>query len=412
MTDAIQAFPAALWGILAEAGLWLLFGFAVAGLLHEWIPTRWLRSQLGRPGPASVVKGTLIGAPLPLCSCSVIPAAASLRRGGASKGASASFAVATPEIDVPAAGLTWALLGPVIAVARVVGAAVSAITAGLLIDAFDRREQERTAATDAVETSSSCHHEHHVPRLEDEPEPAHRPLNRPVLARLGRALRYGFVDLPIDLAFWLTIGLVLSAVVEVTLPASVLEGGGGAGALGILAAMGIGLVVYVCATGSTPLAAALVMKGLSPGAALAFLLAGPATNPATMAWVRQDLGKRALVIYVLAIGGVAFLAGLGMDLAAGTFALVPEAGAAAGHGVRASDLGGALLAALLTFALLRPRLDRWIGRRQASDVRPCCQQDHEKVGDTGSAQPAPADQPVPLGLSVQGQPLASPERGE
>ncbi|MEM8757080.1 MAG: SO_0444 family Cu/Zn efflux transporter [Planctomycetota bacterium] len=347
------------WSILVEAGWWLLLGFGVAGLLHAFVPAAWLKKHLGRPGAGSVAKATLIGVPMPLCSCSVIPTAASLRQAGASKGASASFAVSTPEIDVPAAGLTWAMLGPIMAIARIVGAAASAVTAGLLIDATDpdrRAVRTEPQIADAKPRTVS---------LLEQPEPEATSCchagdasasREPLPRRLLGAIRYGYVDLPADLAAWLIIGLLASAVVEVAVPEGVLGGSALTGPLAILAAMGFGLVVYVCATGSTPLAAALVAKGLDPGAALAFLLAGPATNPATMAWVLKDMGRRALAVYLFSIGGVAFVAGLLFQwLAAEAIASVDLPGHQHGS---AATLGGALLAALLTYAAVKPRLDR------------------------------------------------------
>ncbi|MGP1272983.1 MAG: SO_0444 family Cu/Zn efflux transporter [Phycisphaerales bacterium] len=382
MTAFFGDVAAALGGVLAEAGAWLLLGFGVAGVLHAFVSKAWLGRHLGRRGLASVLKGTAVGVPLPLCSCAVIPAAASLRRGGASKGASASFAVATPEIDVPAFSLTWALLGPVMAVARVMGAAVSAVVAGLLVDAVDRDPpashradgvravslglaQESSAAAPA---DSCC--QHHSQGAQDHQKRVG------VLGRLLEAARYGYVDLPADLAKWLVLGFVASALVEVVLPPAILAGPVGSGPLGIAAAMGLGLVIYVCATGSTPLAAALVAKGLGPGAALAFLLAGPATNPATMAWVYKDLGRRALVVYVLAIGVVAFLAGLALQwLAAGAWSPEP---APLGQGETSSSLGGAALAAVLTYAIVKPAFDRLLagsGAGRQAEGASCCHTD-------------------------------------
>lgn len=376
--DVLSRFFESFGAILGDAGLWLLLGFGVAGLLHEFVPQHWLARQLGKKGTGSVVKGAIIGAPLPLCSCSVIPAASELRKQGASKGAATAFAVSTPEIDVPAFSLTWALLGPVMAVARVIGAAMSAITAGLLVDAFTAKDDKPLPI--ANETATSCgtgcgcatktievgHSHGHAHGLAIEPT-----AKRPLPARLVAAVRYGFVDMPADLALWLIVGLLLSAVVGAFLPASLLADGMGDGALAILAAMGLGLVIYVCATGSTPLVAILVAKGLGPGPALAFLLAGPATNPAAMAWVLKDLGRTALIAYVASISGVAFLCGWGLQWLATGGGWTPTAEPLTEH-AGGSAIGGAILAALLTYATLQPYLYKLLLSKDEKPATSCC----------------------------------------
>lgn len=342
MTRFIEAFLS----IIAESGIWLVAGFAVAGLLHAFISNEFLGRHLGKRGAGSVFKATLVGIPMPLCSCSVIPAAASLRQGGASKGASAAFAVSTPEIDVPAASLTWAMFGPVMTIARVISSAVAALVAGVLIDASDKSGAAHSEADHASENEpvkSCCHRE---------PESA-SPLT--VRQRLVLAAEYGFVTLPGHLVMWLLIGFAVSAAVTAFVPETWLSGAVGTGFLAMLIAMGFGLIVYVCATGSTPMAAALVAKGLGPGAALAFLLAGPATNPATMAWILKDLGGKALVVYLVSIGGVAIASGMLLNwiLAGSGLSVEAAAGHAMGEASSLTAIGGAVLLAMMTYAVVR-----------------------------------------------------------
>ncbi|MEO1583607.1 MAG: permease [Planctomycetota bacterium] len=397
MEELVARFGVALGGVLGDAGLWLIAGFGVAGLLHAFVPASLVARQLGRRGTASVLKGAVIGAPLPLCSCSVIPAAAALRRGGASKGAAASFAVATPEIDVPAFSLTWALLGPVMAAARVIGAAVSAVTAGLLVDAVSRDEdssrlpvvgQQDGGTRECCRSHGTAHdHGHHHGGFDtDQDSDQDIRVRRTLVGRVGQALRYGFVDLPADLAGWLIIGLLASAAVGAFLPPDLLTGSLGAGPLAVMAAMGLGLVVYVCATGTTPLVAVLVAKGLGPGPALAFLLAGPATNPATMAWVLKDLGRSAFAAYVGAIGAVAFVSGWGLQWLA-TGAWTPEPAPLAGH-AGSSALGGAALAALLAFAFVHPLARKLLASDSSGDS--CCGCGGDDPGGTESIEPEAA----------------------
>ncbi len=357
MARFIDAFAA----IFAEAGLWLLIGFGVAGVLHAFVSKERLTRHLGKPGIGSVVKATLIGVPLPLCSCSVIPAAASLRQGGASKGASAAFAVSTPEIDVPAASLTWALLGPVMAIARIISSGISAILAGFLIDATDMQRDEGNESAPktrdvSLNVASCC-----------QSKPADEPMQISIGTRLTQSIRYAFVTLPADLVFWLVIGFAISAAVSAFVPEAWLNDGLGSGFLAILVAMAFGLVVYVCATGSTPMAAALVAKGLGPGAALAFLLTGPATNPATMAWILKDLGARALAVYLASIAGVAIAAGVTLDWFLSE-SLLPEVGSHI-HGSTGSAFWGAVLLGVMTFAAVR-KLQARFGRQNA--VKDCC----------------------------------------
>jgi len=360
LMDWILAF----WSLLVEAGVWLLVGFLIAGLFFAIVPASLIRKQLGGRGIWPVLKASAIGVPLPLCSCAVIPAAAAIRQSGASKGASAAFAVSTPEIDVPGISLTWALIGPVMAITRPIVAFITAISAGIAINLFDRDKGVKPAscATDAAPsgccssetkdeasscgcsatgeaepvaeasccssepaaTTSCCSSEPAATSSccssNTEPAPASSCCSsqaRVVEPVWKRSLRYSFLTLPKDLSRWIVLGLALSALVMVLIPDGWIEANLESGALGPagskLVMLGIGIPWYVCATASTPLAAVLIAKGLSPGAALVFLLAGPATNPATMGWVIKDLGMRALVVYLVSIAGMALAAGFALD---------------------------------------------------------------------------------------------------
>lgn len=364
----------ALWHLLVDAGVWLLVGFVIAGLFSVLVPASLVRKQLGGRGVWPVLKASAIGVPMPLCSCAVIPAAAAIRRGGASKGASAAFAISTPEIDVPGISLTYALIGPVMAIARPIVALITAIAAGVTINLFDRPGGDGRSEADSEPSlddaggasgtccSSSpeasacgCSSQHASEPAgsccasASEPEPVasccagqaapassccgSMPAAQPespccsssAPARregvLERSLRYSFGTLPKDLARWIVLGLALSALVVVLIPDGWIEANLESGVLGPtgskLLMLAIGIPWYVCATASTPLAAVLIAKGLSPGAALVFLLAGPATNPATMGWVIKDLGGRALVVYLVSISALGLAAGFALD------ALVP-----------------------------------------------------------------------------------------
>jgi len=307
----------AFWSVMLEAGLWLIVGFLIAGAIRTFIPTGYLRRWLGGSGLGSIARASAIGVPMPLCSCSVIPAAASLRRAGASRGASTAFLVSTPEADAPSISITWAIIGPAMAIARPVVALATAIAAGVGVERFARSTEASSngeAAPDAQPERGCCAEEGGGPSV---PGPGSSVGVSSAAGRARGALRHVLVELPHDLGHWMLIGLALSAVVMVLVPDGWIEQHLEAGALGPfglkLLMLVVGVPTYVCATSSTPLAAALIAKGLSPGAALVFLLAGPATNPATMAWVLGDLGKRALAIYLAIIAAAALAAGVAFD---------------------------------------------------------------------------------------------------
>ncbi|MHC4696318.1 MAG: SO_0444 family Cu/Zn efflux transporter [Planctomycetota bacterium] len=288
------------WGMVVEAAPWLLVGFVLAGVIYAWLPLDKVRRHLGGPGWGGVLKASLVGIPLPLCSCSVIPVAASLRKQGASKGAFLSFLISTPETGVDSIAISYALLGPFLAVVRPVAAFVTALTAGFMIGwtGDEARESARAEGRGSLDCSNTgC--------CEGTGETGS--------GRLITALRYGFVDLFADLAIWLVAGFVLAGLLSAVMPEGFLERRVGSGIMPMLLMLVVGMPLYVCATSSTPVAAALIAAGLSPGAALVFLLVGPASNAATMVVVARDLGKRGLVLYLTTMAVVALMFGLIVD---------------------------------------------------------------------------------------------------
>ena len=320
------------WSVLLQAGPWLVGGFLLAGFIHALVPVDKVTRHLGRPGLGGILKAALVGAPLPLCSCSVIPVAAAIRRQGASKGATASFLVSAPETGVDSFVLSYAMLGPFMAIVRPIAALVTAIAAGLAIDHLDAEAAD--ASPDREEANATgagccCHaQDGHVAA----PGPAGNPMEPGsqspariswvsqfgfigvIVTKTTEAVRYGFGTMFQDLAHWLALGFVLAGLVAALFPPNLLERYVGSGPWAMLLMLAVGLPMYVCATSSTPVAAVLIAKGLSPGAALVFLLAGPATNAATMVVVWRDLGRRSLALYLASIAVVAVLFGLLTDL--------------------------------------------------------------------------------------------------
>jgi len=296
MTDTLAAIVHATLAMYVEAAPWLIVGMIAAGLIHGLLPKGLLGRWLGGHGMKAVVKAAFIGAPLPLCSCGVLPAAVGVRRDGASKAATVSFLIATPETGPDSVAVSYVLLGPLMAITRPVAAVLSAVFAGFLTLVLTRGE-----ADEPVEAAQSCCADTCAPT----------PANVPT-ARAWGGLTYAFTEVLDDIAPWLAIGLgvagVLGALVEPRALAGV-----GSGLPAMLAMLALGVPLYVCATASTPIAAALMAAGVSPGAALVFLLVGPATNIATLGVVGKDLGPRALVAYLGGICVSALVMGFAID---------------------------------------------------------------------------------------------------
>lgn len=393
--------------LFLESAPWLLLGLVLAGLLKVFVPMSWMQKQLGGHGLKTTVKAALLGAPLPLCSCGVIPAAVGLRRSGASKAATTSFLVSTPETGVDSVTVSYVLLGPFMAIVRPIAAVCSAIVAGLLVgrddepvlpsEAVKKSEPEKsqaktvaqfkpvaanysplktaptqiqssccatakvqeadscstakvstakasTAAASCcssvkeeasqsccsqpkVETASCCSSSQSASSCCDSDDMAAELKSKSVLHRVLAGLKYAATDLVRDTAIWLLVGLFFAALVQTYVPGDFLAQWGG-GILAMLVMVLISIPMYICATASTPIAAGLLLAGVSPGAVLVFMLAGPATNIATLGVVAKEMGKRALYGYLGGVLGVALLAGMLVNLLVANFGfeVMPQIG--------------------------------------------------------------------------------------
>lgn len=271
---------------------YLLLGFWVAGLLYAFVPGEFYRKHLSRPGAWAVIKAALIGVPLPLCSCGVLPTAVSLRRNGASKGAATSFLIATPQTGVDSIAATYSLLGPAFAVIRPVAALVTAFVGGMIADRVDRDSDN--ASDEDVDTIDA-------------------PQSSGFIARVRAAFHYGFVEMVQNIGKWLIIGLVIAALITVFVPDGFFTFFAGYPLLAMIAVVIIAVPMYVCSTGSIPIALSLMLKGLSPGAAFVLLMAGPAANFASMIIVGKSLGRKAAATYIgtIVVGAIAI--GLAID---------------------------------------------------------------------------------------------------
>jgi uncharacterized membrane protein YraQ (UPF0718 family)/copper chaperone CopZ len=281
-----------IWQLLAEMAPYLLLGFAVAGLLHVLIPKGAVFKHLAKNDLASIVKATLLGIPLPLCSCGVVPVAGQLRKDGASKSSVLSFLVSTPTTGVDSILATYALLGPLFAVIRPLAALFGGVMAGGTLNLIEK-EDTHLAAQDAKCVLCGETHPHSHSWSE----------------RFKHAFAYGFYELVRDLWKWLVIGIIAGGLISFLVPGQLIESYLGSPALAYPMMLILGIPMYVCATGSIPIAAALIIKGMTPGAGLVFLIAGPATNMATLSFVAGKMGKRAVAAYLTTIAVSSLLFG-------------------------------------------------------------------------------------------------------
>ena len=348
------------WALFLLSAPWLMLGLLLAGILNVFIPANFLQRHLGKEGVWTTIKAALIGAPMPLCSCGVIPAAVGLRRAGASKSATTAFLVSTPETGVDSVSVSYVLLGPFMAVIRPIAAVTSAIVAGILVGSEKPINTDRecnTLSSDSTQnldekegsTSSSCcasakpqprqstaccnsatpaqtqtltqtQLEHQEKVQKDDAatvssccaSQASQPEQNALLSKMWQAVKFSSNKLLSDTMVWLMIGLFFAALVQTFVPTSFLSQWGN-GIIAMLVVILVSIPMYICATASTPIVAGLLMAGVSPGAVLVFMLAGPATNIATLGVVGKELGKRAVFAYLIGVIGVAIAFGFLTD---------------------------------------------------------------------------------------------------
>ena len=280
-----------IWTLLCEMSPYLLLGFLLAGLMHEFIPNKVYTKYLGSNSLKSVVLAALFGVPLPLCSCGVIPTAMGIHREGASKGATISFLIATPQTGVDSIIATYSLMGLPFAIIRPIVALVTAVFGGVLCNVFDHQSSPSGSFKSTLSTSEETKEDH----------------------SLWRALSYAFGEMMEDIGKWLAMGLIVAGIITAAVPDSWFTIFQGNTLYSILFVLVFSIPMYLCATGSIPIALALMLKGLTPGAALVLLMAGPASNAASILVVGKVLGKRSMLVYLIAIITGAVLFGFGID---------------------------------------------------------------------------------------------------
>ncbi len=291
-----------MWEICEALGFWLLVGFVLAGFVGQLLPIAFVKKHLAGGGWRSVVKAVLIGVPLPLCSCGVIPVAASLRKAGASRGAVAAFTAATPQTGLESIAASWSLMGLPFTIGRVVADVAAGLFSGILINAAESRGKPLAQTPELPD----------CPQCEAQGEAAAK---IPLRQKIAAALREGFIDLPAEISKYVLIGVVVGAFLTALFPdPSVLKPYLDNRLVAYLAVSALALPLYVCATGSIPIAYALVSLGFSPGAAIIFLVLGPATNPSAIAVLWKILGRRASILYLSALAVAAWAAAVAFDM--------------------------------------------------------------------------------------------------
>ncbi|GAB6070907.1 SO_0444 family Cu/Zn efflux transporter [Thiomicrorhabdus hydrogeniphila] len=324
-----------------ESAPWLVLGLILGGLIKTMLPTEFLNKHLKADSLGSISKATLLGAPLPLCSCGVVPAAVGLRQAGASKSATVSFLISTPETGVDSISVTYALMGPIMAIARTVSALFSAFITGVLVFVFNREADTKTEPTKLATSCCGSNSETVVDSCcgsandkavdsccsstndkagdsccgstNDKPvdsccSGSNQPMTSSWLGKAKQGIEFAFMDMLGDIVGWLTLGLLFAAVVQTYVPTDFLTQWG-SGFIAMLVMLLIGIPMYVCATASTPIAVGLILAGISPGVALVFLLSGPATNIGTLGIISKLLGRKTMWIYLLGTASSALLAG-------------------------------------------------------------------------------------------------------
>ncbi len=287
--------------LFLTAAPYILFGLLIGGMLKVFLSPTYVAKHLGQGRFSSVIKAALLGIPIPLCSCGVLPAAASLKKQGANNGATTAFLISTPESGVDSISITYALLDPIMTIARPVTAFISAFVAGCTENLFHPPTPASQKKTDPVgEVKSCCSNNNQTPP-------------QTFFKKTGLGLKYAATDIWGELVGWFFVGILMAGIITVIVPDTLFATYFGGGFSSMLFMLGFGIPLYICATASTPIAAALILKGVSPGAALVFLLVGPATNITSLSVLIGILGKRATTIYLISISVIAVSAGLILD---------------------------------------------------------------------------------------------------
>jgi uncharacterized membrane protein YraQ (UPF0718 family)/copper chaperone CopZ len=275
-----------------EIAIYLLFGFLVAGILHVIFPDSIVRKHLEKKSINSIIKSTIFGIPLPICSCGVVPVAASMRKSGASKGSTVSFLISTPQIGADSFMITYSLLGWVFAIFRIIASLITAILAGIFVNLLDKKDDKNLDKIKSIVK------------------------NETFIDRFKSLYTYIEYELLGSIANSLVIGILIAGLITTLIPDSFFTDYAGVDSnlLSMILMLFIGIPLYICATATTPIAASLILKGMSPGAALVLLLTGPATNAMSIATVSKIVGKKSTIVYLITIAVVSLTLGFLLNI--------------------------------------------------------------------------------------------------
>ena len=303
--------------LTGEMGIYLLLGFFIAGIIHSFLPEGFVSKHVGEKGFVSSFKSALFGVPLPLCSCGVVPTALSLKKSGASNGAVVSFLISTPQTGMDSIAATYSLLGSFFAFFRVVVAFITGIIGGFITDVFVKEEEVADIKDKGFEPSCGCGSEENYCSVEDNCgcgcDSENKSSGYSLMERVKDVFKYGFGELLESIAKWLVLGLVIGALISVIVPDNFFSLYLSNRFLTYILILAVSVPVYICATGSIPIAASLILKGVSPGAGFVFLMAGPATNSVTFTVLYKTIGKKSTLIYLITIVLGAIVGGLIID---------------------------------------------------------------------------------------------------
>jgi len=350
-----------IWSVYLDTAFWLLLGLLAAGLVKAYIPADAMQRWLGGRGLSAVLRAALFGAPLPLCSCGVLPAALGIRRSGASKEATVTFLIATPETSIDSVAVTYALMGPLMAIYRPLAALLSAIVTGMMTALVNEETRLPEAQPAAAEVGGCCSSSPDISSSCCTPVQAESTCCASEVTReeshWRRALRFAGAELLDDISRWMLLGIVVAGIMMSLVPPGWLAQWG-QGLTAMLVMLLVGVPMYICASASTPIAAGLLLTGVSPGTVLVFLLVGPATNMAGLVLVKKELGLKVTGVYLAGIAVTSVAMGLLLDALVTGSGWQIQVSVGEAHGLLPAMLswGSALLLLVLAIPPLRRSL--------------------------------------------------------
>ncbi len=391
--NILIAYLAAVWRFVEAMAPYLTFGLFLAGVMHVFLPKSMIERHLSKPGMGSVFKASFIGVPMPLCSCSVIPVAQHLHNSGASKGATLSFVSSTPSTGVDSITALMGLMGPIYTLFKVILSFVGGWATGALATIIVPESDLKSKSSNSDSSKSF-------------PLKSQDATITPVITELKwteklnfhtlkTSLEYAYMDLFKDIAKWLFIGTLLGASLEFIIPEnwSLVENIWLSYGIIVL----ISLPLYVCATGSIPIALALLAQGFSPGCALLFLSLGPETNSATVSWLWGSFGAKLTSMYLIVLAGLSLGAAIIMDV----FFLDLVVAQSMAHHHEESSLGVTIISVLFSlvwgfhlYRLLKSWISKRMGKRQSSGS--CCDASDDSTCSSSLAVANPGELHIPI----------------